>query len=98
LTSVPHATFALRFSDLLEIEEACREDEERRAARLFDWMSSRINKKCAKWVSEIEGPEGREGERESLRTPWWDEVRRCAEGDLVPSKYEGWNHPVASES
>ncbi|KXN83896.1 hypothetical protein AN958_00976 [Leucoagaricus sp. SymC.cos] len=95
LTSVPHATFALRFSDLQEIEEACREDEERRAARLIDWMSGRINKRCAKWVSDMEGSEGKEKERDGWRTPWWDEVRRCAEGDLVPSKHEGWNHPVA---
>lgn len=95
LTSVPHTTFALRFSDLCEIEEACREDEERRAARLIDWMSGRINKRCAKWVSEMEGLEGKD--RDGWRTPWWDEVRRCAEGDLVPSKHEAWNHPVASE-
>lgn len=97
LTSVPHATFALRFSDLSEIEEACREDEERRAARLIDWISARINKRCAKWVSEVEGQEGNERERDGSRTPWWDEVRRCAEGDHVPSRHEGWNHPVASE-
>lgn len=36
--------------------------------------------------------------RYALRTPWWDEIRRCAEGDHVPSKVEGWNHPVASAS
>jgi hypothetical protein len=97
LTSVPHATFALRFSDLIEIEEACREDEERRATRLIDWMSGRINQKCARWVSEMEEPEAKGKERDTWRTPWWDEVRRCAEGDQVPSRHEGWSHPVASE-
>ncbi|KAF9455059.1 hypothetical protein P691DRAFT_800071 [Macrolepiota fuliginosa MF-IS2] len=95
LTSVPHATFALRFSDLYEIEEACREDEERRAARLIDWMSGRINQKCLRWVSEMEESGGREKEQDGWRTPWWDEVRRCAEGDHVPSRHEGWNHPAA---
>ncbi|XP_006454644.1 hypothetical protein AGABI2DRAFT_182617 [Agaricus bisporus var. bisporus H97] len=95
LTSVPHATFALRFSDLIEIEEACREDEERRATRLIDWMSGRISQKCARWLSEMEEPEAKGKERDAWRTPWWDEVRRCAEGDHVPSRYEGWNHPVA---
>lgn len=95
MISVPHATFALRFSDLHEIEEACREDEERRAARLIDWTSGRISRKCTRWVSEVEGPEVKE--QGGWRTPWWDEVRRCAEGDYAPSRHEGWNHPVASK-
>ena len=91
LTSVPHKSFALRFSDLVEIEEGCRESEEERAVRTIDWISSRINKRCAKWVEEMENVE----ETEVPKTPWWDELRRCAEGDHVPSRFEGWNHPVA---
>jgi len=30
------------------------------------------------------------------RTLWWEEVRKCVEGDWTPSRSEGWNHPVAS--
>ncbi|RDB28485.1 Transport protein particle subunit trs85-1 [Hypsizygus marmoreus] len=91
LTSVPHTSFALRFSDLVEIETACREDDEQRAVRTIDWISARISHRCAKWVEDFE----KSGERENIRTPWWDELRRCVEGDHVPSKTEGWNHPVA---
>lgn len=29
------------------------------------------------------------------RTPWWEEVKRCVEGEHVPNRFEGWNHPVA---
>ena len=99
LVSVPHSSFALRFSDLAEVEEACREPEEQRAVRSLDWISSRINKRCEKWVQDMEERGERElsrvPEEERLRTPWWDEVRRCAEGDYVPDRSEGWNHPVA---
>lgn len=54
-------------------------------------MTARISKRCAKWVQDIEVL----GEKDIIRTPWWDELRRCAEGDFVPAKNEGWNHPVA---
>lgn len=91
LVSVPHTSFALRFSDLSEIEVACREDEEERAVRSIDWIGTRINKRCSKWVEDME----KLGDKGVLKTPWWDELRRCAEGDHVPSKSEGWNHPVA---
>src|SRR5215475_10513263 len=47
LTPVPHTSFALRFSDLAEIESACREPEEQRAVRAIDWIGSRINSKSA---------------------------------------------------
>jgi hypothetical protein len=94
LTSVPHAAFALRFSELTEIELACKESEEQRAVRTIDWIGARINNRSAKWVEDMEKAEG----KDVLRTPWWDELRRCAEGDHVPSKTEGWNHPVASTS
>jgi trafficking protein particle complex subunit 8 len=89
--SIPHSSFFLRFSDLREIEAACQEDEEQRAVRTIDWISGRINKRCSRWVEEID----KLGDKEILRTPWWDEVKRCVEGDHVPSKTEGWNHPVA---
>ena len=92
LIDVPHTSFALRFSDLLEIETACREDEEQRAVRTIDWMGERINERSAKWVGDMEKAE----EKDALRTPWWDELRRCAEGDHTPSRVEGWNHPAAS--
>ncbi|KAF8349763.1 ER-golgi trafficking TRAPP I complex 85 kDa subunit-domain-containing protein [Amanita rubescens] len=83
LTSIPHSSFSLRFSDLREIEVASREDEDQRAVRMLDWIGDRVNKDCAKWVHDFE------------RTPWWDDLKRCAEGEYVPSKTEGWNHPVA---
>ncbi|TFK36848.1 ER-golgi trafficking TRAPP I complex 85 kDa subunit-domain-containing protein [Crucibulum laeve] len=91
LASVPHTSFALRFSDLSEIEHACQEDEEQRAVRTIDWISARINKRCVKWIQDLE----KVGEKDALRTPWWDELRRCAEGDHIPSRTEGWNHPIA---
>ncbi|KAJ6519689.1 ER-golgi trafficking TRAPP I complex 85 kDa subunit-domain-containing protein [Mycena sanguinolenta] len=91
LTSVPHTSFSLRFSNLAEIESACKEDEHQRAERTIDWIGARIGNRCAKWLQDME----KLGEKEPLRTPWWDELKRCAEGDHVPSKVEGWNHPVA---
>ncbi|KAG7450664.1 uncharacterized protein BT62DRAFT_927934 [Guyanagaster necrorhizus] len=91
LTSVPHPSFALRFSDLSEVETACREDEEQKAVRTLDWIGERIGRRCAKWVEDIQ----KLGEKDMSRTPWWDEVRRCVEGSHVPSRTETWNHPVA---
>ena len=84
--------FALRFSGLAEIEEACREDEEERANRTIDWISSRIGEKAAKWVEIMD-----QTRSEGVTTPWWEELKKCAEGNVVPSRTEGWNHPVASE-
>ena len=91
LTPVPHTSFTLRFSDLAEIEAGCREDEEERAVRTIDWISARISNRCAKWVEDME----KASEKDFIRTPWWDELRRCTESDHVPSKLEGWNHPAA---
>ncbi|KAJ7071158.1 ER-golgi trafficking TRAPP I complex 85 kDa subunit-domain-containing protein [Mycena amicta] len=91
LTSVPHSSFGLRFSNLTEIEAACREDEEQRADRTLDWIGARISNRCARWLQDIE----KLGDKDVPRTPWWDELKRCAEGDHVPNKTEGWNHPVA---
>ncbi|KAF8213184.1 ER-golgi trafficking TRAPP I complex 85 kDa subunit-domain-containing protein [Mycena galopus ATCC 62051] len=91
LTSVPHASFGLRFSSLAEIESACQEDEHQRAERTIDWIGARIGNRCARWLQDME----KLGEKDPIRTPWWDELKRCAEGDHVPSKIEGWNHPVA---
>ena len=99
LTSVPHATFALRFSDLEQIENAAREDEERRSARTIDWISARISAKAAEWVKTTEaqgsGGSGGKGIWQD-RTPWWEELKRCIEGDCIPNSDEGWNHPTAS--
>jgi hypothetical protein len=99
LTSVPHTAFALRFSDLTEIEQDSFEDEERRAARTLDWIGERISHRCAKWVEDVEklaaSSGGDNDAQELARTPWWDEVKRCAEGDHIPSRTEGWNHPVS---
>ncbi|KZP10535.1 hypothetical protein FIBSPDRAFT_1051266 [Athelia psychrophila] len=91
LASVPHTSFALRFSDLAEIQDACKEDEEQRAVRTIDWIGERVHKRSAKWVEDME----RIDDKDVPRTPWWDELRRCAEGDYVPSKVECWNHPCA---
>ncbi|KAJ7293446.1 ER-golgi trafficking TRAPP I complex 85 kDa subunit-domain-containing protein [Mycena rebaudengoi] len=91
LTSVPHPSFNLRFSSLPEIEAACREDEEQRAERTIDWIGARIGKRSAKWLEDIE----KLADKDPVRTPWWDELKRCAEGDHVPSRAESWNHPVA---
>ncbi|KAF9244569.1 ER-golgi trafficking TRAPP I complex 85 kDa subunit-domain-containing protein [Melanogaster broomeanus] len=91
LTTVPHSSFALRFSNLADIEDACQEEEETRATRIIDWIGERIDQRCAKWVEQLE----KHPRQDSTRTPWWDELRRCAEGDHVPSKSEGWNHPIS---
>ncbi|KAH8982598.1 ER-golgi trafficking TRAPP I complex 85 kDa subunit-domain-containing protein [Lactarius akahatsu] len=98
LTPVPLTAFALRFSDLAEIEEGCREDEEERAGRTIDWISARISSRCAKWIEDWERIQAAATENDKAyksRTPWWNEVRQCVEGDHIPSKFEGWNHPVA---
>ena len=91
-TAIQLPQFALRFSDLTEIEEACQEDEEERANRTIDWMSSRLSEKAAKWVEIMD-----RARSEGVTTPWWEELKKCAEGNVVPSRTEGWNHPVASE-
>ncbi|KAF9229138.1 hypothetical protein BS17DRAFT_742850 [Gyrodon lividus] len=91
LITVPHSSFALRFSNLADIEDACHEEEDKRATRIIDWIGERINKRCANWVEELE----KQPDPQSTRTPWWDELRRCTEGDHIPSRTEGWNHPVS---
>lgn len=91
LATVSHASFVLRFSDLTETEAACKEDEEQRAARTIDWIGARISHRCTKWVEDIE----KTADKQMPKTPWWDELKRCAEGDHVPSRSETWNHPVA---
>ncbi|KAL4266576.1 ER-golgi trafficking TRAPP I complex 85 kDa subunit-domain-containing protein [Pleurotus pulmonarius] len=91
LSKVPHASFALRFSDLADIEAACKEDEAERAVRTIDWISARISKQCSKWVEDAEAL----NDASNARTPWWDDMKRCAEGDHVPNRMEGWNHPVS---
>lgn len=98
LNSVSHSSFALRFSDLAEIEAGCREGEEQRAIRTIDWIGARVSRRCAKWVEDMERAEAKAEGKEIQRTPWWDEVKRCTEGDHIPSKTEGWNHPVAGMS
>lgn len=94
LTTVSHPSFALRFSDLADTERACLEDDELRAARTIDWIGERITKQCALWLKDLDD----HPDRYSTRTPWWDELTRCAEGDHLPSKYDGWNHPLSSQS
>ncbi|KIO08413.1 hypothetical protein M404DRAFT_134508 [Pisolithus tinctorius Marx 270] len=91
LITVPHDTFAIRFSNLVDVENACMEDEEKRSARTIDWIGERISQRCPKWVADLE----KDSARDSKRPPWWDELRRCLEGDNIPSKTEGWNHPVS---
>jgi trafficking protein particle complex subunit 8 len=91
LTPVSHSSFNLRFSDLVEIEEACKEDEEERASRTIDWMGSCISQKSVKWVEIMD-----KAQSEGFTTPWWEELKKCSEGNHVPSRDEYWNHPVAS--
>ncbi|KAH9937068.1 ER-golgi trafficking TRAPP I complex 85 kDa subunit-domain-containing protein [Fomitopsis serialis] len=78
-TSVSHSTFALRFSDLVDIEYAAHEDEERRAARTMDWIGARVANRTADWVKAMEPklPKAGAEERRDWRdkTPWWEEVR-----------------------
>ena len=96
LTSVPHPAFALRFSDVLEIENAVHEDEEQRAGRTMDWIGSRISQRCERWMGMVETDTRENGGKTwRNRTPWWDEVKRCVSGDNIPSSVEGWNHPVS---
>lgn len=95
LTPTPHATFALRFSELADVEGAAHEDEEQRAGRTMDWIGARVGARAARWVEAVEREQEEHGER-ARPTPWWEEVRRCVEGDCVPNRFEGWNHPVAS--
>lgn len=94
LTTVSHPSFTLRFSDLSDTERACLEDDAKRAARTIDWIGDRITKQCPVWLKELED----NPDRYATRTPWWDELARCAEGDLLPAKHDGWNHPVSSPS
>ena len=88
-----------RPSDLLEVELASQEDEEQRAGRTMDWIGTRVGARSARWVELVEAtpPPGKENPWKD-RTPWWEEVKRCVEGDHVPNRVEGWNHPVAGMS
>ena len=98
MTPVHLTSFALRFSDLAEVEEGCREDEEQRAGRTIDWISARVSSRCAKWLDDWERVDAAAAENDrahSLKTPWWNELRQCVEGEHIPSNSEGWNHPVA---
>ena len=102
LTSVPHASFALRFSELPDVEDAAHEDEEQRAGRTMDWIGTRVGARAARWVELVEQQQQAAAQEQGAsvpplpaRTPWWDEVKRCVEGDQVPNRFEGWNHPVA---
>ncbi|PVF97590.1 hypothetical protein CPB86DRAFT_785718 [Serendipita vermifera] len=92
LTPVQHKAFHLRFSGLEQVEAACREDEETRSSRFIDWLGTRIARRAPKWVEEASQ---RANDASNIRTPWWEEMRRCVEGDWMPSRSEGWNHPVA---
>ena len=85
------ASFALRFSDLVQVETACKEDENSRAGRAIDWLGARVARKATEWLGD-----GARAKSAGARTAWWDELRRCAEGDVAPSRAEGWNHPAAS--
>lgn len=56
-------------------------------------MSARLGKRSARWVEEIDKLSEESGT--FTRTPWWDELKRCSEGNIAPLKSEGWNHPVS---
>ena len=89
---IQHPQFTLRFPDPVEIEEACQEDEEERTNRAIDRISSRVSEKAAKWVEIMD-----RAKSEGVTTPWWEELNKCSEGNVAPSRTEGWNHLVASE-
>lgn len=92
---VTHAQFQLRFSDLAGVEAACREDEEQRASRTIDWLGGRIARKAPIWVEDLD--QRKKGEPMKGDTKWWEELKRCVDGDRTPARGEGWNHPVASK-
>ncbi|CAE6378800.1 unnamed protein product [Rhizoctonia solani] len=91
LAATTHDRYFLRFSDLTEVESACKEDEEARASRTLDWMSSRVSHRAAAWVQEVEERPLNLGKE----MKWWEDIRLCTEGDITPNRTEGWNHPVA---
>lgn len=91
LTPIPHNAFLLRFSDLTETEAICAEDEESRAGRILDWISSRVAARAGEWVAHAQSEQG----RHAKETKWWSELRQCIEGDVTPTRNEGWNHPAA---
>ena len=54
------------------------------------------------WVDEVTNMEEQSkisGQQQVVvgPTPWWNQVRRCIEGDYTPVRTEGWNHPTAGE-
>ena len=55
-------------------------------------MSSRVSEKVVKWVETMD-----RARSEGVTTPWWEELKKYTEGNVVPSRTEGWNHPVARE-
>ena len=61
----------------------------------MDWIGSRIAQRCERWLDMLETESKEGGKMWRTRTPWWDEVKRCVDGDHVPSSAEGWNHPVS---
>jgi hypothetical protein len=94
LATVTHDRYFMRFSNLQDVEAASKEDEEVRAGRTFDWMGSRISRKAATWVAEVE----EKPLNLAKEMKWWQDIRLCAEGDIAPSRTEGWNYPVACAS
>ncbi|KAF8575503.1 hypothetical protein K439DRAFT_1419748 [Ramaria rubella] len=93
LTHVSHGAFPLRFSNLNDIEIACKEDEDSRAGRTIDWIGQRVAKRAAEWVMRVESEDYMQ--TKDAKTPWFQELEQCTEGDRTPSRNEGWNHPVA---
>ncbi|KAG8747243.1 hypothetical protein FRC10_001859 [Ceratobasidium sp. 414] len=91
LASVTHDRYFIRFSNLQDVEAASKEDEEVRAGRTFDWMGARISRRAAAWVAEVEEKPLNLGKE----MKWWQDLRLCAEGDIAPTRTEGWNYPVA---
>ncbi|KAG9118362.1 hypothetical protein FRC07_007148, partial [Ceratobasidium sp. 392] len=91
LAPVTHNRYFIRFSNLQDVEAASKEDEESRAGRTFDWMGTRISRKAAAWVAEVEEKPLNLGKE----MKWWQDIRLCAEGDIAPTRTEGWNYPVA---
>lgn len=92
-STITHPSFHLRFADFSSLEAACAEDEDERASRTIDWLGQRITREADKWVKSVESDKIKINHPSDA--PWWQELHNCVEGDHLPTRFEGWNHPVA---
>jgi hypothetical protein len=86
--TVIQSEFHLRFTEFSRIVDSCKEDEDARATRFIEWLSSRIASQGPEWVESVYASD-------VASPPWWSDMRRCLEVDCVPVRREGWNYPIA---